>query len=144
MINTHLRTYRDTSQLGLLLHIFCPPVCISRLHTYLISLFGYLLAMKRIEISRIRSNLIPVLALDINITAILISFKSLLRQRRYIYIYIFLFSSTIYIYTYIFLHYYNSQFTFSTNLRSTNARHRRRVSDSKCTGLPLLVPTIVG
>lgn len=103
LINTHLRTYRDTSQLGLLLHIFCPPVCISRLHTYLISLFGYLLAMKRIEISRIRSNSTPVLALDINITAIPISFKSLLRQRRYIYIYIFLSFFSYYIYLYIYL-----------------------------------------
>lgn len=101
MINTHLRTYKDTSQLGLLLHIFCPPVCISRLHTYLISLFGYLLAMKRIGISRIRSNSTPVLALDINITAIPISFKSLLRQRRYIYIYLSFFFLLLYIFIHI-------------------------------------------
>lgn len=57
--HTHLRTYRDTSQLGLLLQIVCPPVCISRLHTYSISLFGYLLAMMKTDISRIRSNSIP-------------------------------------------------------------------------------------
>lgn len=91
-------TYRDTSQLGLLLHIVCPPVCISRLHTYLISLFGYLLAMKRIDISHIQSNSIPILALGINITAIPISFKSLLRQRRYIYLPFF------FLLLYIFIH----------------------------------------
>lgn len=98
--HTHLRTYRDTSQLGLLLQIVCPPVCISRLHTYSISLFGYLLAMMKTDISRIRSNSIPLLALGINITAIPVSLESLLTTTAVYISFLFL---LLYIFIYISL-----------------------------------------
>lgn len=94
---THIQRHVSAGSLGLLLYIVCPPVCMSRLHTYSISLFGYLLAMKRIDISRIRSNSIPLLGLGINITAIPVSLESLLRQRQYIYLSFFFY----YIYLYI-------------------------------------------